>query len=192
MADGKSMLNLSSQKNSKNTNSKIVKCTSCVCLKSEIERLSTEIKSMVEIINILQNERKEYGSEIAPAPRPKTANTWTKVKKGYRKISEDDVRGIPVILNRFALPTERNPHLEGNKTGDFGTVKDTINNKFVIGDSHAGGCASELNAKLNTQQKATLGYGIVKPGMGLEEIVDSAKNEINILEKDTGSMGRHK
>jgi hypothetical protein len=158
-----------------------------VCLKSEIERLLTEIKSMVEIIKILQNERKEYESEIAPEPRPKTANTWTKVKKGYRKIiSEDDVRGIPVILNRFVLPIERNSHMEGNKTGDFGTVKDIMNNKrkvIVIGDSHARGCASELNAKLNTQRKATLAYGIVKPRMGLEKTVDLTKKETNILEK---------
>jgi hypothetical protein len=58
MAAGNSMFNLSSLKNSENTNSKIDKCTSCVCLKSEIEILSTEIKSKVEIINILQNERK--------------------------------------------------------------------------------------------------------------------------------------
>ena len=56
---GKSVFNLSYLKNSKHTNSKIYKCTSCVCLKNEIERLSTEIKSMVEIINILQNERKK-------------------------------------------------------------------------------------------------------------------------------------
>ena len=145
-----------------------------VCLKSEIERLLTEIKSMVEIIKILQNERKEYESEIAPEPRPKTANTWTKVKKG----SEDEVRGIPVILNRFLLTIERNPHMEGNKTCDFRTVKDTMNNKckvIVIRDSHSRGCASELNAKYNTQRKATLAYGTVKPGMGLEKIVDSAK-----------------
>ena len=60
------------------------------------------------------------------------------------------------------------------------------NNKhkvIVIGDSHARGCASKLNAKLNTEWKATLAYGVVKPGMGLEKIVDSATKEISALEK---------
>ena len=94
----------------------------CACLRSEFERLSLEIKSMVEVINILQNER-ECGREMAPVPRPKTANTWTTVKKGYRKIlPKNEVRGIPVILNRFVLPI---PDLERNKTSDFGKVKDT-------------------------------------------------------------------
>ena len=157
MAAGKSMFNLSSLKDGENANSKMDRCTSCACLKSKLERLSLEIKSMAEVINILQNKRRECGCEMAPAPRPKTANTWTTVKKGYRKISpKDEVRGIPVILNRFVLPI---PDLERNKTSDFGTMKDTKNNKrkvIVIGDSHARGCASELNAKLNTERKATL------------------------------------
>ena len=122
-------------------------------------------------------------------PRRKTTNTWTAVKKGYRKIiPKDEVKGIPVILNRFVLPTEFIPDLEGNKTGDFGTVKDAMNNKrklIVIRDSHVRACASELNAKLNTQRKATLAYG-VKPRMGLEKIVDSATKEKSALEnKDT-------
>ena len=119
-------------------------------------------------------------------PRRKTTNTWTAVKKGYRKIiPKDEVKVIPVILNRFVLPTEFIPDLEGNKTGYFGTVKDTMNNKrklIVIRDSHVRACASELNAKLNTQRKATLAYG-VKPRMGLEKIVDSAKKEISVLGK---------
>ena len=76
---------------------------------------------------------KKYRSGIAPVTRPKTANMWTKVKKGYRMIiPEDKVRGIPVILNRFLLPTECIPDMEGNKIGDFGTVKDTMNNKHKV------------------------------------------------------------
>ena len=71
MAAGKSMYNFSSHKNIENANSKTDKYTPFVCLKSGIERVSTEIKYMVEIIRIFKNERKEYGSYIVPAPRPK-------------------------------------------------------------------------------------------------------------------------
>ena len=60
---------------------KIGKYTLSVCLKREIERLSNEIKFIMEIIRILQNEMREYGNELVPAPKPKTATMWNKAKK---------------------------------------------------------------------------------------------------------------
>lgn len=51
----------------------------------------------------------------------------------------------------------------------------------VIGDSHARGCASGLSVNLrNTDYDV---YGIVKPGVGLEEITRSAKEDLKCFTK---------
>jgi hypothetical protein len=61
---------------------------------------------------------------------------------------------------------------------------------IVIGDSHARGCELELNAKLNTQWKATLVYGVVKPGENCGFCHKG--NKCIGKEGHCGSMERHK
>ena len=52
----------------------------------------------------------------------------------------------------------------------------------VIGDSHGRGCSSEINSKLKS--KGILTYGVVKPGMCLQHITESAKQDIQNLTKN--------
>jgi hypothetical protein len=46
----------------------------------------------------------------------------------------------------------------------------------IIGDSHAKGCAAEIKHNFGRTFKVT---GYVKPGMGLEEITNIARKEID-------------
>ena len=53
--------------------------------------------------------------------------------------------------------------------------------QVIIGDSHARNCADLLQDNLSTDFKVT---SFVKPGASMNEIVNTARNEIKTLQSD--------
>jgi hypothetical protein len=172
-------------------------CSMCVNLDQELVNLKAELKSAWEIIRTLQ-ENVKINTGVA-MPRPNMAAAWTSVQKGRhssRSMSNTVYESVP-ISNRFD-PLKKIPEeSEKNKstrtlvtikckpleseTKKKPVIKQITHKILVIGDSHARDCAAELTT--NFQKKDTVVCGVVKPGMCLEVITDSMKNEMEKMTK---------
>lgn len=183
-------------------------CTSCAFLQLELCKVSAELKTAWEIIRILQENANQIATNqahtMAPRHNVSTVETWSQPdRKRGRNIRTSLVENIPTS-NRFTpLQYEERHQMseEGKKVDGEGSrpiaakaVKQTSSSRpnfstrkkhkiLVIGDSHARGCASELRLHVNEYTEVS---GLVKPGMCLDVITTSAKEEMKkMTKKDT-------
>lgn len=192
----------SSEKNYNNAWNFINSCESCILLKTELNKVTSELKSAWEIIRILQDTTKTNTDRHVPRP---TDGKWIKVQNGCRSY-EPVVNNTVSTKNRFITLQENQDR--GLKKEDASKKKkkqsrnlveikcvnydtrpkskegDARKQKVVvIGDSHARDCASNIIAIRKKKDLEVCGY--VNPGMCLNTIIHSGKEEIkNMTKKD--------
>ena len=129
---------------------------------------------------------------VPTATNPTKEPVWTEVVKGKKKTSPTQHQApynIPVIVNRYnLLPlSEKCKDCETTSSNivQQRRVPKTHNkrrNKIVIlGDSHARGCASEVQHNLDPTFEI---QGTMKPGANLEIVTSSTDTTANLTKKD--------
>ena len=173
-----------SRENNCNSCLNISKCTSCEVLQDEVSRIALELKSAREIIRNLQESIKQnIGSTVTP--RPKMAETWTRVRKGRhgnKTTQNQNNIVLTPVSNSFSALENLEDEKETKCSTDIKHIGQTQKKTrvVVIGDSHARGCAENL--KENLLECYVTGY--VKPGAQTDQIVKSAKSDIDGLTKN--------
>ena len=183
-------------------------CTCCVKLIEELSKTREELESMKEILKIITKERNTSDVEIRPTDAIDTEqnggiwwtqNTRTGRKKtlGQQVTKEDEIKGIPVIINRFALPSEYIPDAKETKTGSTKqkTVIPSRNQRrkvLILGDSHSRGYAENLKTSLKKYSVC----GIVKPNATSGEILKSniaevTNNDTVVICAGTNDIGKN-
>jgi hypothetical protein len=143
-----------------------------------IRKLTQEVKVLKTNREKLIDARPKWSEIVAGAKKRSEVLTHSSahsMSTNTTKISK--VPGLPIIRNRIKF---RNQMLTAN-ADNLKTVKcqDKPKHKIVlIGDSHARGCASKLQGKLDDNYEV-LGY--VKPGAGASVLTKTAQTEINGL-----------
>ena len=149
----------------------------CPVEKSKMNLIRTrlELESAWKIIGILEEERKLYSHAVMrPRPNLDSAEVWTQVpvSRGYRQCNttppNSQIQRF-TTSNRFSPLQEsedRRKKTEERRTSEVKCVVKAPGAKvvpkapsakhklIVIGDSHARGCASELNA--NSKNRDTV------------------------------------
>lgn len=163
-----------------------------------------ELESAREIIRIIEEDRKLYTGALTMC-RSNMAEEWVPVQvrnanKGNKSAFKIQNVGL-TTSNRIAplqlVQQRKKPEQRRRKTEERTLVEvrsecTNVTSKtkvsttpkhkvVVIGDSHARGCASEINS--NLRSKETCAYGVVKPGMCMENITKSATQEIKTMTK---------
>ena len=182
------------------------KCKECEKLKEELLINKQEIESLQEIIKILRKECNIGDAEIWPSIAKD--NAWrTQKAKSYRKRQQTPnneklgpINRIPVIVNRFALPsdyrldsTEEAENLgliqvTGRKTNPR---TDRRNKVLIIGDSHSRGLAGNLKEKLDYNVS-----GVVKPNATSNEVIktniqDMSAKDVVVVCAGTNDIGKN-
>jgi hypothetical protein len=182
-------------------------CPCCAKLKNELERVDSELKSVVEIVKILKEDQHHLSLRVdhIECTTEKKANTetnansnvlrstdWKMVSCSKRHANIDTVLPqkfkIPTVVNRYAILEslqEENQVPYYHNINQNPTAKKTktkarskTNKVLIIRDSHARGCAANL---LREHGEAFEVIGNVMPGAGLQNITQAAKNEIRSL-----------
>ena len=158
-----------------------IRCSVKDVILAEINLISAKIDSL------------HVHTETNPNKEP----LWTEVVKGKKKTSPTQHRApynITVIVNRYnLLPPSEN--CKDSETTPLNLVQQRFvpktpnkkrNKVVILGDSHARGCATEVQHNLDPTFEI---QGIVKPGANLEGIVTSLTDTTaNLTKKDVVVM----
>jgi hypothetical protein len=132
-----------------------------------LEEARSELQSLREIINIIEEERSTNNIEVRPTETrrttPKTPSKiedgrWSVVRPKHQKRIQDPKQlkqfKIPLVENRFVMPLEMcATKEEGKSTIGCGAVKEKPrkNKVLLLGDSQVRGCADLLKQNLNKE-----------------------------------------
>jgi hypothetical protein len=119
-----------------------VQCLCCAKLLEELEKARSELQSLKEIINIIEEERSTNNIEVRPTEtRRATPKTPSKIEDGRRSVvrpkhqkrNQDPKQlkqfKIPLVVNRFVMPLEMFADAtkeDGKSTIACGAVKENI------------------------------------------------------------------
>jgi hypothetical protein len=144
-------------------------CPCCAKLLEELEKARSELKSLREIINIIEEERSTNNIEVRPTETrcttPKTPSKiedgrWSVVRPKHQKRNQDPKQlkqfKIPLVVNRFVMALEMCADAtkeEGKSTIACGAVKEKPRKHKVLllGDSQVRDCADLIKQNLNKE-----------------------------------------
>ena len=184
-------------------------CANCFTLMDQMHVITAELKSAQLIISILQEELDSKATEPITSNNLTTcvnSNNWKQVPANKTKtetiktttVKQPQPQPIPTIINRYVVlnklqnhEQKHHPREHDNNNASQKRIsrapndnKTTLDEKrrkiIIIGDSHARGCAQELQHNLG---HGFIVQGIVKPGANLQTIVNAPTKTIAKLTK---------
>jgi hypothetical protein len=180
------------------------KCPCCDKLKFELRKAKLEISSYEEIIKILLDE------EISPQSKLIKTDGYSSKEGSFYRVSKDGlikasrvgnkssnlIQVIPTA-NKFGVLTNLNDDGEAPSASIEGDISSrNFKNKnqkkiqglkssgakrrriTLIGNSHVRNCTTDLQQNLDENYRVS---GFTKPGAGMEEIVNTGRDDIQTL-----------